>query len=120
MWAVPARAQLLDKTGVKPREVDALITNCCTFNPVPSLSAAVVNHFKFKQSVKTYHLGGMGCAASVIAMDLAHELLQACARLAWAPGPDGARTCGLRPAGRGGGAGGQPNEALAARSALPG
>jgi len=72
-----ARAQLLDKTGVKPREVDALITNCCTFNPVPSLSAAVVNHFKFKQAIKTYHLGGMGCAASVIAMDLAHELLQA-------------------------------------------
>ena len=74
-------AQVLDKSGLKPRDVDALITNCCTFNPVPSLSAVVVNHFKFKQSIKTYHLGGMGCAASVIAMDLAHELLQVC----WAP-----------------------------------
>ena len=72
---------MLDKSGLKPRDVDALITNCCTFNPVPSLSAAVVNHFKFKQSIKTYHLGGMGCAASVIAIDLAHELLQ----VRWAP-----------------------------------
>lgn len=70
-------AQVLDKTGLKPKDVDALITNCCTFNPVPSLSAAVVNHFKMKQSIKTYHLGGMGCAASVIAMDIAQELLKA-------------------------------------------
>ena len=68
---------MLDKTGLKPKDVDALITNCCTFNPVPSLSAAVVNHFKMKQSIKTYHLGGMGCAASVIAMDIAQELLKA-------------------------------------------
>ncbi|KAK9835216.1 hypothetical protein WJX81_006372 [Elliptochloris bilobata] len=68
--------KVLDKTGLKAKDVDALITNCCTFNPVPSLSAAVVNHFKMKQSVKTYHIGGMGCAASVIAMDLAQELLK--------------------------------------------
>ena len=70
--------QVLDKTGLKPKDVDALITNCCTFNPVPSLSAAVVNHFKMKQSIITYHLGGMGCAASVIAMDIAQELLKVC------------------------------------------
>jgi len=56
--------------------VDAVITTCCTFNPTPSLSAFVVNRFGLRHDVKTYSLGGMGCSASVIALDLANELLK--------------------------------------------
>ncbi len=34
-----------------------------------------MNHFKFKQSIRTFNLSGMGCAASVIGVDLAMEIL---------------------------------------------
>lgn len=56
-------------------QIDGLIVNCSAFNPTPSLSAAVVNHFKFKSSIRTFNLSGMGCAASVIGVDLAMEML---------------------------------------------
>lgn len=67
---------LFAKTGVKPKEVDILIVNCSLFNPTPSLSAMIVNHFKMRGNVKTYNLGGMGCSAGVISIDLARDLLQ--------------------------------------------
>lgn len=59
-----------------PLQVDILIVNCSLFNPTPSLSAMIVNHFKFKSNVITYNLSGMGCSAGVIAVSLARELLQ--------------------------------------------
>jgi hypothetical protein len=46
-----------------------------TSNPTPSLSAAIINHFKMPASVINYSLGGMGCSAGVIALDMARELL---------------------------------------------
>lgn len=30
--------ELLKKTGLKPRQIDVLVTNCSLFNPTPSLS----------------------------------------------------------------------------------
>ncbi|KAK9837322.1 hypothetical protein WJX81_006201 [Elliptochloris bilobata] len=68
--------RLFENTGIDPASVDAVITTCCTFNPTPSLSAFVVNRFGLRPSVKTYSLGGMGCSASLIALDLANELLK--------------------------------------------
>ena len=62
--------------GINPTSLDAVITTCCTFNPTPSLSAFVVNRFGLRLGVKTYSLGGMGCSASVIALDLANQLLK--------------------------------------------
>lgn len=56
--------------------MDILIVNCSLFNPTPSLSAMIVNHFKFKSNVVSYNLSGMGCSAGVIAISLARELLQ--------------------------------------------
>lgn len=57
-------------------QIDGLIVNCSAFNPTPSLSATVVNEFKLKESIRSFNLSGMGCAASVIAIDLAQELLK--------------------------------------------
>ena len=57
-------------------QIDGLIVNCTAFNPTPSLSAAVVRHFKFKSSIRTVNLSGMGCAASVIAVDIARDMLK--------------------------------------------
>ena len=57
-------------------QVDILIVNCSLFNPTPSLSAMIVNHFKMKSNVVSYNLSGMGCSAGVISISLARELLQ--------------------------------------------
>lgn len=62
-------------------QVDILIVNCSLFNPTPSLSAMIVNHFKMKSNVVSYNLSGMGCSAGVIAISLAKELLQVSAHL---------------------------------------
>jgi 3-ketoacyl-CoA synthase len=67
--------EVLQKTGIKPHRVNFVITNSSLFNPTPSLSAAIINHFKMPASTINYSLGGMGCSAGVIAMDLARELL---------------------------------------------
>ena len=57
-------------------QIDILIVNCSLFNPTPSLSAMLVNHFRMKSNVVSYNLSGMGCSAGVIAISLAKELLQ--------------------------------------------
>ena len=67
----PLVEQLLDKTGVKPKDIDCLIVNCSLFCPTPSLCAMICNRFQLRADVASYNLGGMGCSASVIAIDLA-------------------------------------------------
>ncbi|KAF7124918.1 hypothetical protein RHSIM_Rhsim12G0084300 [Rhododendron simsii] len=67
---------LLDKTGIKPKDIDILIVNCSLFSPTPSLSAMVVNKYKMRSNIRTFNLSGMGCSAGVISIDLAHDLLQ--------------------------------------------
>lgn len=67
---------LLAKTGVAAREIGVVIVNISTFNPVPSLSAMIVNRYKLREDVLSYSLGGMGCSAGLIAVDLAKHLLQ--------------------------------------------
>lgn len=68
---------LFRNTGVNPKEVGILIVNCSLFNPTPSLSAMIVNHYKLRTDIKSYNLGGMGCSAGLISVDLAKHLLQA-------------------------------------------
>ena len=67
---------LFDATGIKPKQVDFLIINCSLFSPTPSLCAMAANKFKMRMNVRTYNLSGMGCSASLLAVDLASELLQ--------------------------------------------
>ncbi|XP_057960190.1 3-ketoacyl-CoA synthase 11-like [Malania oleifera] len=67
---------LFEKTSVNPKDISILIVNCSIFNPTPSLSAMVVNHYKLRENIRTYNLGGMGCSASLISIDLAKDLLR--------------------------------------------
>ena len=69
-------AQLLEKTGADPSAIKFVITNSSLFNPTPSLSAALINRFKLRDDVINYSLGGMGCSAGVVALDLARQMLQ--------------------------------------------
>jgi predicted naringenin-chalcone synthase len=41
--------------------VDILVTNCSIYCPTPSLASMLINHFKFRSDIQSYHLGGMGC-----------------------------------------------------------
>ncbi|KAL5209188.1 hypothetical protein ABZP36_004811 [Zizania latifolia] len=69
--------ELFDKCHVRPKDVGVLVVNCSLFNPTPSLSAMIVNHYKMRGNILSYNLGGMGCSAGVIAVDLARDMLQA-------------------------------------------
>ncbi|KAI3432776.1 hypothetical protein D9Q98_004315 [Chlorella vulgaris] len=71
-----AVADLLAKTGLRPRQVDVLVVNCSLFNPTPSLSAMVIHHFGMRSDIDSYNLGGMGCSAGMIAVDLAAKMLR--------------------------------------------
>lgn len=68
--------QLLAKTGAKAKDIGILMVNCSLFNPTPSLSAMIVNHYKLRGNILSYNLGGMGCSAGLICIDLAKQLLQ--------------------------------------------
>uniref|UniRef100_A0A7N0SW55 FAE domain-containing protein n=1 Tax=Kalanchoe fedtschenkoi TaxID=63787 RepID=A0A7N0SW55_KALFE len=68
--------QLLEKTKVNPKDIGILIVTCSLFNPTPSLSAMVINHYKLRGNIRSFNLGGMGCSAGLISIDLAKDLLQ--------------------------------------------
>ncbi|KAH7652289.1 Very-long-chain 3-oxoacyl-CoA synthase protein [Dioscorea alata] len=68
--------ELLKKTRVKAKDIGVLVVNCSLFNPTPSLSAMIVNHYKLRGNIISYNLGGMGCSAGLISIDLAKQLLQ--------------------------------------------
>lgn len=67
---------LLANTKVNPRDISIIIVNSSMFHPTPSLSAMVVNKYKLRSNIKSFNLGGMGCSAGFIAIDLAKDLLQ--------------------------------------------
>ena len=79
-----AVADLLKRTGLHPRQVDVLVVNCSLFNPTPSLSAMIINHFKMRSDIESYSLGGMGCSAGIISVGLAKKLLQSLGRKGYA------------------------------------
>ncbi|EYU34398.1 hypothetical protein MIMGU_mgv1a005204mg [Erythranthe guttata] len=67
---------LMEKTNLKPKDIDILIVNCSLFSPTPSLSAMIVNKYKLRSNIKSFNLSGMGCSAGLISVDLARDLLQ--------------------------------------------
>ncbi|KAI5669480.1 hypothetical protein M9H77_19333 [Catharanthus roseus] len=68
--------ELIAKTCIKPKDIGILVVNCSVYNPTPSLSAMIINHYKLRGNIISYNLGGMGCSAGLISIDLAKNLLQ--------------------------------------------
>lgn len=60
--------------GIQPRQIGCVIVNSSLFNPTPSLAACIMNHFKMGSRTINYNLGGMGCSASLVAIDLAKQV----------------------------------------------
>lgn len=69
--------ELFEKCGIRPKDVGILVVNCNLFNPTPSISAMIINHYKMRGNILSYNLGGMGCSAGIIGLDLARDLLHA-------------------------------------------
>jgi len=67
---------LLQKTKINPKSIDIVITISSIFCPTPSLSSMVVNNFKMRSNIMSFHLSGMGCSAGIIAVGLAKDLLR--------------------------------------------
>lgn len=68
---------VLKKTNTKASAIDILIINCSLFSPTPSLCSMVINEFGLKPDISSYNLSGMGCAAGLISVELAKNMLQA-------------------------------------------
>ncbi len=65
----------MKKANVTPEDIDVLVINCSLFSPTPSLCASVISKFKLKPDILSYNLSGMGCGASLLALDLAKNML---------------------------------------------
>lgn len=68
--------KLFAKTGVSPSEIDILVVTVSMISSVPSLPARMINRYKMREDVKVFNLSGMGCSASVIAVDLVQNLFK--------------------------------------------
>lgn len=66
----------MKKANLTPKEIDVLVINCSLFSPTPSLCASVISHFKMRGDILSYNLSGMGCGASLLALDLGKNMLQ--------------------------------------------
>nr|GLL20810.1 3-ketoacyl-CoA synthase 19-like [Ipomoea trifida] len=67
---------LFAKSKVSPSEIDVLVVNVSLLASAPSLTSRVVNRYKMREDVKTFNLSGMGCSASVVAIDIVHHLFK--------------------------------------------
>jgi alkylresorcinol/alkylpyrone synthase len=67
----------LDQAGCTARDIDFLATTTCTGRLCPSLDAYFVREFRMKETVQRVHVGDMGCASAIIALQQAYNHLVA-------------------------------------------
>jgi predicted naringenin-chalcone synthase len=75
--ATAAAAQALDRAGLTPRQIDAIIVTTCTGYLCPGLSGYVVERLGLRSSVLAFDLVGQGCAGALPNWQVASALLDA-------------------------------------------
>ena len=70
-------ADLLERSGVEPGEIDVLITTSCTGFMIPALDADLINHFRLRPDVRRLPFTELGCAAGAMALSRADDHLRA-------------------------------------------
>ncbi len=66
----------LARAGMKPEEIDWIITVSCTGYMIPSLDAYLIESMGFRRDVRRLPITEMGCAAGASALARAHDFLQ--------------------------------------------
>lgn len=67
----------LDQAGCSAQEIDFIVTTTCTGRLCPNLDAHFVREFRMKEGVQRVHVGDMGCASGMIALQQAYNHLLA-------------------------------------------
>lgn len=67
----------LDQAGCSAQEIDFVVTTTCTGRLCPNLDAYFVREFAMKERVQRVHVGDMGCASGMIALQQAYNHLLA-------------------------------------------
>lgn len=72
-----ALMQALENGGMKPDDIDIIITVSCTGFMIPSVDAHLVNRLRMKKDILRLPVTEMGCAAGVSGIIYAYEFLKA-------------------------------------------
>ncbi|WP_300302365.1 3-oxoacyl-[acyl-carrier-protein] synthase III C-terminal domain-containing protein [Ferrovibrio sp.] len=72
-----AARKALDQAGLKPSDIDTLITVCSSGIATPSLDARVMQHLGFRSDVQRLPIFGLGCAGGVLGLTRAAALARA-------------------------------------------
>ncbi|XP_008461612.2 3-ketoacyl-CoA synthase 19-like isoform X1 [Cucumis melo] len=68
--------KLFAKTLVSPSDIKILVVSVSLFSPSPCLTSRIVNRYKMREDIKAFNLSGMGCSASIVAIDLVNNLFK--------------------------------------------
>jgi alkylresorcinol/alkylpyrone synthase len=74
---VEAAAAAIEKAGLRPREIDGIVTVSTTGIATPSLEARVAQRVGFREDVRRVPVFGLGCAGGVNGLSLAARLAAA-------------------------------------------
>jgi alkylresorcinol/alkylpyrone synthase len=72
-----AAEKCLERAGLRPEDVDLIITVSCTGFMIPSLDAHLINLMGFRSDVRRMPFTELGCAAGAMALGRAADFLKA-------------------------------------------
>jgi alkylresorcinol/alkylpyrone synthase len=72
-----AAEKCLERAGLKPQDIDLIITVSCTGFMIPSLDAHLIQLMGFRSNVRRMPFTELGCAAGAMALGRAAEYLKA-------------------------------------------
>ncbi|KAI3520053.1 hypothetical protein L1887_09274 [Cichorium endivia] len=67
---------IFTRLNISPSHVDILVVTVSLSSATPSLASRIINHYNMRSDIKVFNLIGMGCSASVIAIDLVQQLFK--------------------------------------------